>query len=283
MRGQGLFNQTKWIILKHLGDTTSGGQRELSRFKDVLQDFIDDPETGTRLFLFDQDHPYRKGRQLGSVAESVQSSGGWSIIFWEPFEDSLRKTVQSKLSDAGLEYDPAALRSILERTRGKRDRVVAEVEKLIDAVDRRVEVEHVESIVSREQASDGFSSLKRNLVDGNPSELIRDFDEFWRRSEPPPRVVHVLYEFLDNLRTILQMTKTGQSLEDALDERGLPTSREVQDLFRNGLKWARQGVSRTLHRKMYELEKKSKYSDNHLDELTVEVVGLDLINPPGTR
>jgi DNA polymerase III delta subunit len=283
LQGQGLFNQEKWVVLKHLDHSQSGGGSLLSRYIDVLKEYAEDPEPETTLILFDADHPYRKGRGLGTLAESIQSNGGWSIIFWEPFDDALRETVSEKLSEAGLRYDRSVVQKILERTRGKYSRLVAETEKLIDSVDERVRPSDVEAIVSREEASDAFDSLKRSFVSGDCSQLLRDFKEFWRRNEAPPRVIHVLFDFLDTLRTIRQLTRDGQSLEDALSDQGLPTNQSVKSLYKKGLNWIRKGLPKTFYRKMYEAEKNSKYAGDGMDRLSVEEASLELLSYQGPR
>lgn len=276
LRGTGLFNERKWVVLKNLHQKQSGGSRELARYKAILEDYLDDPEPNTKLFLFDADHPYRQSRQTGSVARAVESVDGWAIVFWEPFDDSLRKTIKNHFSDAGLDFSAQAIQRILERTQGKYSRIVAEVDKITDVVDEKVSVEDVESLVSREEASDSFQSLKYNFVEENLSAMIRDFDEFWRRNESPPRVIHVLYEFLDDLRSINRMIRDGISLEESLSQRGRPTSREVMNLYEKGLKWVRKGLPRSFYRDAYGTEKNSKYAGGRLSELSLEMYALSL-------
>lgn len=279
LRGQGLFNEEKWIVLKQLDRKGSGGKRQLERFLPVLEEYVESPEPGTRLILLDADHPYRKGRKTGTLARAVEGNGGWAIIFWEPFDDSLRETARDRFEEAGLDVDPPALQRLLERTRGKYGRLVAEVEKLVDAVEGRVSVEAVDAVVSREKAQDAFDSVKTSLVTGNLSRMMTDLDDFWRQGESPPRIVHVLYQFLNDLRAVRRLKQEGASLEDALSERGRPTSRTVKELYKKGLSWVRKGFEPSFYRDFYGVEKASKYARDGLDEHAVETLLLELASP----
>ena len=283
LRGQGLFNEQKWILLKQLDRKRSGGGRELSRYLEVLEDYAEEPEPGTRLILFDGDHPYRKSRKTGTLARAVENNGGWSIIFWEPFDDSLRDTARQAFRDAGVSVDPPALQKLLQKTQGKYSRLVAETEKLAEAVDDRVTVRDVEEIVAQEEAQDAYQSLKSALVVDDLSGCLRDFDDFWRRNESPPRLVNVLYGFLNDLRVIRQRTREGASVEDALEERGKPTSKEVVKLYEKGVQWVRKGLPRSFYRDFYEAEKNSKYAGDDLDRRSVEMALIRLLTLRGTR
>lgn len=283
LRGQGLFNENKWVLLKRLNQKRSGGGRELNRYMEVLEEYIEDPEPGTRLVLFDADHPYRKSRKTGTLARLVEDNDGWSIIFWEPFDNSLRQTAQKNFREAGVSIDPPALQKLLEKTRGKYSRLVAESEKLADAVDDRVTSKDVEEIVAREEAQDTFQSLKTALVQDDLSGFMHDFDDYWRRNESPPRLVNVLYDFLNELRIIRQKTQEGASVEEALDERGKPTSKEVVSLYEKGVNWVRKGLPRSFYRNLYEAEKDSKYASDGMDRRSVEMALLRLVTLRGTR
>ncbi len=283
LRGQGLFNERKLVLLKRMDQKRSGGGRELNRYLDVLEEYVEDPAPGTRLVLFDADHPYRKSRKTGTVARLVQDHDGWSIIFWEPFDNSLRQTAQEVFQEAGVVIDPPALQKLLEKTRGKYSRVLAESEKLAEAFDDQVTLEDVEKIVAREEAQDAFQSLKTAIVGNDLSGSLRDFDDFWRRNESPPRLVNVLYSFLNELRIIRQKTMKGASLEEALEDRGKPTSKEVVNLYKKGLKWIRKELPRSFYRNFYETEKNSKYAADGMDRRSVEMALLRLVTLRGTR
>lgn len=276
LRGRGLFNDAKIVVLKHLERRASGQGRQMARYESVVEDYLEDPEDGVLLFLMDQDHPYRQSRRTGSVAATVQNAGGDSIIFWEPFDDSLRDHVRSTLSDAGVRINPPAVQALLERTRGKFSRIKREVAKLVDSVEDTVTVSDVESLVSREQAADGLQALKDDLVAGEPGQLMTDLEDLWRQGEAPPKVLYVLFSFLNSVREVKQLRSSGESLESALSKAGLPDNKSVTKLFKRATNPGGVSLPRDFFRRSYETSRNAKYSEKRFARRVVEFFTLRL-------
>lgn len=276
IRGRGLFNDSKIVVLKHLERRASGQGRQMARYESIIDDYLDDPEEGVLLFLMDQDHPYRQSRRTGSVASAVEDAGGDSIIFWEPFDDALRDEVRSTLSDAGIRINPPALQTLLERTRGKLSRLKREVSKLIDSVDETVTVDDVESLVTQEEAADGLQALKDDLVAGDPGQILTDLGDLWRQGEAPPKVFYVLFSFLNSVREVKQLRSEGESLESALQACGIPDNKSVKRLFKRATGPGGLSLPKDFYGRGYETSRNAKYSETSFARRAVEFFSLRL-------
>ncbi|MFB6346130.1 MAG: DNA polymerase III subunit delta [bacterium] len=277
LRGRGLFNSSKIVVLKHLERNAPGSGRQLSRYQEAIEKYLEDPEPGVLLFMMDEDHPYRNSRQTGSMAQSVEERGGDSIIFWEPFDDSLRDYVRSAFTDASVSITPPAVQALLERTRGKYSRIKREVEKLLNSSGSTVNESDVESVVTREEAADGLQALKDDLADKDPGRVMTDLGDLWRRGEAPPKIFHVLFSFLDSLRTVKQLQSNGYSMEDALSELGIPTNKSVTKLYKRATRPGGLTVPRDFYEDSYETSKTAKYSGRTLARRAVEIFILRLL------
>lgn len=281
IRGRGLFNDSKIVVLKHLERRAPGKGRQMARYQSIVEDYLEDPEDGVLLFLMDQDHPYRKSRQTGSVASAVEDAGGDSIIFWEPFDDALRDHVRSTLSEAGVQINPPAVQALLERTRGKFSRIKREVSKLADSVGDTVTVNDVESLVTREEAADGLQALKDNLVAEDLGQVLTDLGDLWRQGEAPPKVFYVLFSFLNSVREVKQLRSEGESLESALSESGLPNNKSVKRLFKRATGPGGVTLPRDFYGRGYDTSRNAKYAEKSLARRAVEFFILRLARTGG--
>lgn len=277
VRGRGLFNDSKIVVLKHLERNASGHGYQMARYQSVIQDYLDDPGENVLLYLMDRDHPYQKSRQTGAVARAVDSAGGESIIFWEPFDNSLREYVQTAFAEAGMSIHPPAVQVLLKRTRGKFSRVKREAQKLVDSLNDPVTEDDVRNFVTREEASDGFQALKESIVNRDPEGLMTDFEDLWHRGEAPPKVFYVVFSFLHSIREVKQLRSEGESLESALSNSGLPSNQSVKKLFKRATKPGALKISRDFYRESYETNKEAKYVGSPLDRRSVEVFALNFL------
>lgn len=278
IRGRGLFNDSKIVVLKHLERRAPGQGRQLARYQPAVEDYLENPEENVLLFLMDRDHPYRTSRQTGAIARAVESAGGDSIIFWEPFDDSLREFVQSAFRDSDVAINPPAVQTLLERTRGKYSRLKREVEKLMNSVEGTVTEDHVEALITREEASDGFQAIKDDIVGGEMDSLLTDLGDLWRRGEAPPKVFHVVFSFLNSVREVNQLRSEGVSLEEALSESGLPNNKSVKTLFKRATKRGGLKIPRDFFGKSYETGRSTKYSGKSLARRSLEFFVLRFIH-----
>jgi len=269
-----LFHESKWILLKQLS-LDEHGQSMLERYYDDLAAYINDPDSGTVLILFDEDHPYQSGRKTGSMARLVEENGGQVVVFWEPFERELYERVRDKLKQKNLEWDPGVVEWVVEQSQEKWARIDQETDKIVTLKDDgdRITLEDVREIVSEESATDTYAQLKDDMVSGDLPSLFETLEEFYRRSSSFGNVVSItstLLQYLYELREIRKEVRNHTSLEEALEQRGIPTSKGVKKRYNHALRRLTGTFPRDFFRRAYKLTKDVKYRAKPMNRRALE-------------
>lgn len=276
LRSPGLFSASRWIVLKHL-QHSQHSQTQLARHWETITDFVEDPDPETTLILVDSDHPYKKGRKLGSLANKVEAAGGWVIIFWEPFEKALRERVNNQLREADTKIDAAALQRLLEKTKGKLARVDMEVEKLAQLELERIDQGTVESVISEETAADIYQDLKDQLVGRDVDTVLHTVNNLLREGEAGFKIFSIIFSYLCKVRSLKRKVRTGSTLKEALDEMNIPTSKGIVKQYRKALKKITDSYPRDFFRASYSTAAKIKYSPDATGRLALEGFLVDLL------
>lgn len=276
LRGQGLFSREKWVVLKRLGQREPGGTRPLTRLYDVLEGYLEDPEPETLLILEDGDHPYESGRKTGSMARAVESAGGWAIVFWPPFMDRLADRFRATFEEEGIELSHGALDALLERSQGQFDHARKGAAKLLGADRETITREDVERLVPRASAGEGFEALEEALADGDLSGGLAHVQDLWRQRESEPRVFAAVFRFFNRLRRLRQLRGEG-SLEEAMDQLGLPDSRTVRKRFRSAAGTYRGPFPHDFYRRAYRAARTAKYAPRAMARRGVETFILRML------
>lgn len=276
LRGKGLFNEEKWIVLKRMGQSQRGGPPPLDRLYDSLCEYLEDREPGTLLVVQDADHPYAKGRKTGSFARAVESAGGWSIVFWPPFMNRLRSRFQKQFEQRDIDLHPEALQALMERSQGRFDRARQGAEKLLTSELSEITREDVERLVPRSRADSGFEAVEESLARGEPGETLEHVQDLWRQREAEPRVFAAVFRFFHQVRE-LRSLRRDRSLEDAMEELGLPDQKTVRKRFRRALKTLGGGFSRDFYRRAYHTARTAKYASRAVGQQAVETFILRML------
>jgi DNA polymerase III delta subunit len=273
LSSQGLFNDSRWILLKQLANKETG-QAQLSRYYDAIEEYLDDPEPNSLLVMFDDAHPYKGGRRTGGMARTVQDAGGEVIVFWEPFEKEMVQRIRTAFEKNDVEWETGVIERIIEKSQGKVGRMDNEVEKLIDFLggEQRLTVEDVERVVSSEEAQDAYDDIKQALNDGSPARLVEALEEFYRQASSGEEVAvaHVILNYIQDLREIRRDVRGDSSLEEALSERGIPTSEGVKKQHRRGIKALAESFPRNFFREGYQLLRSVKYRNTPMNRRSLE-------------
>lgn len=278
---QGLFTEKKWIVLKQLG-LKENGQYQLARYFDVISDYVDDPEPDTLLVLCDEAHPYQKGRKIGSMAHKIENGAGEVVVFWEPFERELYQRIRSLFEEHDLGWETGAIEALVERSEGKMARIQQEAEKLVDFYESGDDVTRadVERIVSSEEASDSYKALKHAMISESPSSILDSLDEFYRQSSSGAEigVTHTVLSYLRDLRDIKRSIRDGQSLGDALEERGIPSSKGIKKDYRRALGAVRDRFPNDFFREGYDLLRDVKYKRSPMNRRALDKFMLETVS-----
>jgi len=269
LRGQGLFSREKWVVLRRLGQREPGGGTPLKRLQEVLDDYLDRPEPETVLILEDEDHPYQKGRNTGSLARAVERAGGWAIVFWPPFVSRLTSRFQTAFEEQGVELTGGAMEALLERSQGQFGHARREVQKLLELERDRITREDVEDLVPRASAGRGFEAVEESLAEGALDEALTHIGDLWRQRESEPRVFAVVFRFFHQLRE-LRLMKEQAGIDDAMDELGLPDRKAVRRRFRSALGTYRRPFPRDFYRQAYRSARTAKYAPRSVARRAVE-------------
>lgn len=269
LRSQGLFSASKWVVLKHL-DYRQGSQTELQKYYDIVEEYLEDPEPNTLLILEDADHPYASGRKTGGVARKVEDIGGWTIIFWELFDRSLRRRIKEKFREAGIKIEPPALQLLMEKTHGQLEQLNMEADKLIQTAEERITMEQVEEIVSRQSAPDVYEEFKKQVSNGTLADTLESLDELYRAGEAPNKIFYIFFDYLHTLRRLKKLTRGRMNLTEAMEEMGIPTSKGIVKKHRQALKNIRHEFPRNLYRKSYHTGREVKYRPSPANNLSLE-------------
>ena len=270
---QGLFNPSRWIILKQL-QVEEGGQPQLARYFDTLTDYVKDPEPDTVLFLFDSDHPYQSGRKTGGMVRAVENAGGAALVFWEPFHNQIYQRIQKTLDEQDLQYDAEAIEEIIHRCEGKWSRIKQELQKLQDwfSAGDSIGSDEVKRVVSDEESKDAYQPLKQAMTAGEYSRLFDKLEEFYRQSASGSehRVTHILVHYLNDLRDIRAMCREGKSLEQALKEKEIPRSKKITGQYKKSLRQTNQEYPKDFFRRSYQVLKNTKYREKPFNRYSLE-------------
>ncbi len=269
LRSQGLFSASKWVVLKHL-EYRKGSQSELNKYYDVIEEYIQSPEPDTLLILDDADHPYTSGRKTGSLARLVEDSGGWTVIFWELFDRSLRRRVKNKFQEAEIEIEPPAVQLLMEKTHGQLEQLEMEAEKLIQLDKEKIERDDVEEIVSRQSAPDAYAEFKKHLAEGTLARALEALDELKRAGEAPNKIFYILFEYLHTLRRLRKLTRGRKNLTEAMKELGIPTSKGIVKKHRRALENISYEFPRDFYRESYRAGREVKYRPDPANFLSLE-------------
>ncbi len=280
LRSPGLFTTSKWVVLKQLHGQ-HGAQTQLKKHWEIIIDFVENPEPDTLLILEDTDHPYKKGRKLGSLAGKIDSNDGWAIIFWEPYENALRDRMRKKLKEAGKSIAPQALQRLLEKTKGKLARADLEVTKLIQLEQEQITVEDVENVVTEEAASDIYQELKDNLVSGQLDLTLRTVSDLLHEGEATFKIFSIIYSYLFRIRQIKRKVRGGTTLKEALEELNIPTTKGIIRQYRRALKKLTDSYPRDFFRNCYQTARKIKYNPPDTSRLALEKFLIKIL--PGLR
>ncbi|MFP4687351.1 MAG: DNA polymerase III subunit delta [bacterium] len=272
----GLFVNSKLVVLKRL-EQKEGSGTQLERYREVLEEYIKNPNPNNILILEDIDHPYKRGRKVGMFARLVADNGGWTIVFWEPFASSIRNELQQRFSEAGLSIDPAALQLLLEKTQGTLARARMETEKLIQLSDERVDLEDVKKITGREAAGDLYQQFKDSLLSGSVSNVMRSLSELERSGEAPVAIFFVTFNFLHTLRTLRQLLNRGEKLPAALKKLGIPGSGGIVKKYNRTLSRLKGQFPRNFYRKCYKISREVKYSQKPFNRRSLELFLLEML------
>lgn len=268
LRSPGLFSGQKFVRLRNL-DRSEGGTRRLKTYLDALTDYAEDPEPGVMLMLEDGDHPYKGGRSVGTLARAIESAGGTVVICWELFDRTMQARLREKLDEMGVVYDPAVVPAIIERVEGKYARALQELKKLNPDTDR-ITVEDVETLVSREPASETLQEFKNGLFSDPLPRVLERLDDLYRENTSPPRIAYVLVQHLQTLRTVQKKLRKGNSLEEVLNEHGIPTSQGITKQYRADLKNMRHPFPGDFFRRSYRLIRQSRYGTGGVEQRSLE-------------
>ncbi len=269
LRSQGLFSTSKWVVLKHL-EYKQSSRTELQKYYDVIEEYLQSPEPDTFLLLDDADHPYASGRKVGNLARAVENAGGWTVIFWELFDRSLRRRVKEKFREAEVEIEPPALQLLMEKTHGQLEQLEMEAEKLIQLEGKKIQRDDVEEIVSRQSAPDVYEEFKKKLAGGSLAEALEALDELKRAGEPANKIFYVLFDYLHTLRRLRKLTRGRKNLTEAMKEMGIPTSKGIVKKHRQALKSIRHEFPRTFYRESYRTGRDVKYRPAPANMLSLE-------------
>ncbi|GEM_PF-4544564 len=266
LRSPGLFKSTTWLILKQM-ERKDGGRTGLEKHYEAIEDFLSTPEPNTHLIIEDADHPYKKGRKLGKLAASVESAGGWVIVFWEPFENSLRQRIRSRIEDAGVKIEPSALQRLLEKTKGKLARAQLEADKLIQFGQPNIGPEDVEAIISDESADDAYQELKAKISTGNLEEILIVLQDLLREGEDPYKIFSIIFSFLSKVRILQRERRRGRRLKEILGEMNIPTSKGIMTQYKQALKNITGRYPENFFRESYRTSCSIKYGSPEQAEL----------------
>ncbi len=266
LRSPGLFNSTTWLVLKQL-ERKENGQTGLEKHYEAIEEFLADPEPDTHLILEDADHPYKKGRKVGKLAAAVESASGWVIVFWEPFENSLRRRIRTRLEEAGVKIEPSALQRLLEKTKGKLARAQLEADKLIQLNQEKVSIGDVEAVISDETADDAYQELKTKITTGDLEEILVALQDLLREGEDPYKIFSIIFSFLSKVRTLHRENRRGRKLKDILKDMNIPTSKGIVAQYRQALKNITNHYPQNFFRDCYRTSCSIKYSPTDKAEL----------------
>ncbi len=269
-----LFVKKSLIVLKQLGQK-NGGKTGLAKHYEVISNYIEKPEKNIHLILEDHDHPYKKGRKLGSLARHIEKFNGTVIIFWEPFEDSIKTRISTITKQAGKKINPAALQLLLKKTGGKLARAEMELTKLLQLEKKELSVEDVEAISSTESSADLYQDLKQQLAGGNLDQVMEMLDNLFCEGENLYKIFSIIYSYFTTMRLLSRKVKYGKNLKSAMQELNIPTSPGIVKTHRNYLKHFRAEFPDNFFRMAYETSRRIKYYRPPCDRLALEKFLID--------